>query len=266
MWYTPDLERLMTMRHRIERDLNASIERKELAVHYQPIFDSRSKEMTGVEALIRWNHPEFGTIAPTGFLDVASQSGQLVSIGDWVIRQACCDAVELSKRFERPIRVNINVSSEQLQSADFADRVCQIAEELEIDARLVQIEVTEQSLISDVEHAALMLAILRRHHFSIAIDDFGTGYNSLSYLKSYPVSCIKIDRSFVRDCETDEYSRAICRSIIALGKSLRLLVIGEGIETAGQDAFLRQAGCHELQGFYYGKPVPLCELLSVPAS
>jgi diguanylate cyclase (GGDEF)-like protein len=260
MWYTPDLERLMTMRHRIERDLSTSLDEDQLAVHYQPIYDAVTNDLTAVEALLRWNHPELGMIAPTSFLDVAVQSGQLPSIGEWVLEQACRAALELSQLHGRAIRVNVNVSPEQLQTPLFNERVSNIVREVGVEPSQIQIEVTEQSLINDVEHAARVLTQLRNDGFSIAIDDFGTGYNTLSYLKSYPVSCLKIDRMFIRDCESDDYSRAICRSLTALASSLGLLVIGEGIETAGQDAFLREVGVHELQGFYYGKPVPLHEL------
>ncbi len=260
MWYTPDLERLMTMRHRIERDLTVSMDRNELAVHYQPIYHATSNDLTAVEALLRWQHPELGMIAPTAFLDIAVHTGQLVVIGEWVLEEACRAGVALSQRHGRSIRVNVNVSPEQLQTPNFNERACDIVRRAGADPAQVQIEVTEQSLINDVEHAAKVLAQLRKDGFSIAIDDFGTGYNTLSYLKSYPVSCLKIDRMFVRDCETDDYSRAICKSLTALASSLDLTVIGEGIETAGQDAFLREAGCHELQGFFYGKPVALPEL------
>lgn len=260
MWYTPDLERLMTMRHRIERDLWTSLDRKQLTVHYQPIFDAVTNELTAVEALLRWQHPELGMIAPTSFLDVAVQAGQLPAIGEFVFEEACRASVALSQRYGRPIRVNVNVSAEQLQTPHFNERACDIVREVGVHPSQVQIEVTEQSLINDVELAAKVLSQLRHDGFSIAIDDFGTGYNTLSYLKSYPVSCLKIDRMFVRDCESDDYSRAICRSLTALATSLGLMVIGEGIETAGQDAFLREAGVHELQGFYYGKPVALHEL------
>ena len=260
VWYTPDLERLMTMRHRIERDLGVSLERNQLAVHYQPIYNASSGELSAVEALLRWHHPELGMIAPATFLDIAVQSGQLPLIGEWVFDEACRASVALSERLGRPIRVNVNVSAEQLQTPNFNERVCDITRGAGADTSQIQVEVTEQSLISDVELAAQVIGRLRNDGFSVAIDDFGTGYNTLSYLKSYPVSCLKIDRMFVRDCESDDYSRAICRSLIALANSLGLMVIGEGIETAGQDAFLREAGCHELQGFYYGKPVPLHEL------
>ncbi|HET9029682.1 MAG TPA: EAL domain-containing protein [Candidatus Aquilonibacter sp.] len=255
MWYTPDLERLMAMRHRIERDLTGSLRRNELVVHYQPIVSAHDQEVVAVEALVRWNHPELGTIAPAGFLDVAEQSGQLIDIGMWILEQACSDTVELSRRFKRPIRVNVNVAPDQLQAEGFAERALETAQRCRLDPAQIQIEVTEQSLINDVERAAYVLSMLRKAGFSIAIDDFGTGYNTLSYLKSYPVNCLKIDRMFVRDCESDEYSRAICRSLTALARSLGLMVIGEGIETAAQDAFLREVGCDELQGFYYGKPV-----------
>ncbi len=260
MWYTPDLERLMTMRHRIERDLTASLDRNELAVHYQPIYHAKTGELSAVEALLRWQHPELGMIAPASFLDVAVQSGQLPLIGEWVFEEACRTSVALSQRFGRPIRVNVNVSAEQLQTPHFNERAFDIAARAGINPSQIQIEVTEQSLINDVELAAKVLTRLRNDGFSIAIDDFGTGYNTLSYLKSYPVSCLKIDRMFVRDCEVDDYSRAICRSLTALATALNLMVIGEGIETAGQDAFLREAGCHELQGFFYGKPVALHDL------
>lgn len=253
--YRPELQGRVIGDRKIEADLFRAIERGEFELFYQPVIDAKSGEIVATEALLRWNHPELGMLLPSSFLTVAEESDHVVNIGRWAMDRACRDAVHIARSFGRPLRLNVNVSPRHVQSATLVADVRDALAESGWEATLLQVEVTEQLLIEDVPAAAQTLCQLRKTGVSVAIDDFGTGYNTLSYLKSYPVSCLKIDRAFVRDAESDDYSRAICRSVTALAESLDMSLIGEGVETDGQARFLEAIGCRELQGFHFGRPV-----------
>ncbi len=264
--YHPDLERRLSSRSRIERDLANAIEREQFEMFYQPVISAENGEIIAAEALLRWNHPDLGLLAPDSFLNIAEESDHVVNIGRWAMERACKDATKMSSALRKNLRLNVNVSPRHVQSAALVNNVKTALSTSGWDASQLQIEVTEQLLIADIPSAASTLRELRRHGVTVAIDDFGTGYNTLSYLKSYPVSCIKIDRAFVRDAESDDYSRAICRSVTALAASLDMNLIGEGVETPGQAAFLRTIGCQELQGYHFGRPVAMPEFLVAHAS
>ena len=259
--YHPDLERRLSARSRIERDLSHAIERDQFEMFYQPVIDAVSGKMTAAEALLRWKHPELGLLTPDSFLNVAEESDAVVNIGRWTIERACRDAVTMRKELGQQLRLNVNVSPRHVQSSALVDDVASALDASGWDPSELQVEVTEQLLIADIPSAASTLRQLRSRGVTVAIDDFGTGYNTLSYLKSYPVSCIKIDRAFVRDSESDDYSRAICRSVTALAESLDMNLIGEGVETSGQAAFLRTIGCRELQGYHFGRPVAMSDFI-----
>ncbi len=260
--YSPMLERNLSARSRIERDLANAVERSEFAMHYQPLIDAATGTVTAVEALLRWQHPDLGLLGPDVFLNVAEESDVVVSIGRWVLEQACRDAKILSSAVGRNLRLNVNVSPRHVQSSALIADVASALDLSSWHAAHLQLEVTEQVLIEDIPSAVSTLERVRDTGVSIAIDDFGTGYNTLSYLKSYPVSCIKIDRAFVKDAEEDDYSRAICLSVQALAESLKMNVIGEGVETSGQADFLRGIGCQELQGYHFGYPLALDEFIA----
>ena len=253
--YDPALERKMSVRSRLSRDLPAAIDRCEFVMFYQPLIDASDNRVTAAEALLRWEHPEFGLLTPDAFLTIAEESDAVVEIGRWAIDRACRDAVLIRDSLGRDVRLNVNVSPRHVQSERLVGHVSAALQDSGWNPGSLQLEVTEQLLIEDIPTAVATLERLRDHGVSIAIDDFGTGYNTLSYLKWYPVSCIKIDRAFVKDAENDRYSRAICRSVAALGDSLHMNVIGEGVETLGQAEFLRAIGCRELQGYHFGRPV-----------
>jgi len=260
--YGPALERKMSVRSRLARDLPAAIDRREFAMYYQPLICATSHNVTATEALLRWQHPDLGLLTPDVFLTIAEESDAVVEIERWAIDRACRDAVLIRDSLDRDVRLNVNVSPRHVQSSRLIGNVSNALQGSGWDPAALQLEVTEQLLIEDIPSAVATLEQLRDRGVSIAIDDFGTGYNTLSYLKSYPVSCIKIDRGFVKDAENDKYSRAICRSVAALADSLHLHVVGEGVETHQQADFLRTIGCHELQGFHFGHPVTAWDFMT----
>lgn len=261
--YHPSLERKLGARSRIAHDLTTAVERRQFEMYYQPLIDAVSGKVIAAEALLRWEHPDLGLLTPDVFLGIAEESDVVVNIGRWVIERACRDAVKLSESVGRKLRINVNVSPRHVQSMALVNDVASALDASGWDPGHLQLEVTEQVLIEDVPSAVTTLERLRDNGISIAIDDFGTGYNTLTYLKSYPVSCIKIDRAFVKDAEVDDYSRAICLSVKALAESLRMNLIGEGVETPGQAKFLRNLGCNELQGYHFGYPVPVKEFINM---
>lgn len=264
--YNPALERKMSVRSRLERDLPSAIERSEFAMFYQPLIDAANNVVIAAEALLRWQHPELGLLTPDMFLTIAEESDAVVEIGRWAIDRACRDAVLIRGSLGRDVRLNVNVSPRHVQSSKLVGHVSNALQESGWNPGDLQLEVTEQLLIEDIPSAVSTLEQLRDSGVSIAIDDFGTGYNTLSYLKSYPVSCLKIDRAFVKDAENDRYSRAICTSVAALADSLHMNVIGEGVETLGQADFLRTIGCRELQGFHFGQPVSAWDFMTTYGS
>jgi diguanylate cyclase (GGDEF)-like protein len=264
--YNPALERKMSVRSRLERDLPVAIDRSEFAMFYQPLIDAASNMVIATEALLRWQHPELGLLTPDVFLAIAEESDSVVEIGRWAIDQACRDAVLIRNSLGRDVRLNVNVSPRHVQSSKLIGHVSSALSASGWQAGSLQLEVTEQLLIEDIPSAVSTLEQLRDRGVSIAIDDFGTGYNTLSYLKSYPVTCLKIDRAFVKDAENDKYSRAICTSVAALADSLHMNVIGEGVETLGQADFLRTIGCRELQGFHFGQPVSAWDFMTTYGS
>jgi diguanylate cyclase (GGDEF)-like protein len=261
VWYDASFDRKMSVRGRLERDLRNALRRGEFAMYYQPLIDAQNGGVIAAEALLRWQHPDLGLLTPDVFLSIAEESDAVVDIGRWGIDRACRDAI-LFRPTVGELRLNVNVSPRHVQSSKLVADVANTLEDTGWAAGSLQLEMTERILISDVPAAALTLERLRELGISIAIDDFGTGYNTLSYLKSYPVSCLKIDRAFVKDAESDSYSRAICRSVAALATSLELTVIGEGVETVEQADFLREIGCSELQGFHFGVPAPAWDFVA----
>lgn len=262
MAYDPELDRKMSVRSRLERDLANAVRRSEFAMYYQPLIHASTGKVIATEALLRWQHPDLGLLTPDVFLNIAEESDAVVDIGRWALNRACRDAFSIREAFKSDVRLNVNVSPRHLQSNNLVAHVAEALDQTGWEPSQLQLEVTEQTLIEDIPSAVSTLERLRDTGVSIAIDDFGTGYNTLSYLKSYPVTCLKIDRAFVKDAESDDYSRAICRSVAALADSLKMNVIGEGVETDGQAAFLRDIGCRELQGFRFGRPVAAWDFMT----
>jgi EAL domain-containing protein (putative c-di-GMP-specific phosphodiesterase class I) len=221
-----------------------------LVLHYQPLV-GRDGTVVGLEALLRWEHPERGLIAPNDFIPVAEETGLIIPLGEWVLRQAC-----LASRRWPNLFVAVNLSPVQFRAGDFVGRLSHIVREMGADPRTIQLEVTERLLLDDSDSLRSIFASLRRAGFSLVLDDFGTGYSSLSYLRKFKVDKIKIDGSFVQHLGEAADSAAIVSAILALGWALGLAVAAEGVETAEQCTFLEAAGCKEMQGHYFSRALP----------
>ena len=239
----------------IEARMPVALPERELIVHYQPQYDLRRDRIVGAEALVRWQHPELGLLAPNEFLPLAEESGWIVSLGAWVLREACQQAAAWHERGHPGLRISVNVASRQLHEPGFENLVRAVLAECSLRPESLELEITESSLVKDIEATAETFNALRRLGVRISIDDFGTGYSALSYLKRLPVDVLKIDRSFVRDVTTDPVNAAITETIVQLARGLGLTTVAEGVETPEQLLVLGAYGCHRLQGFLFGHPV-----------
>jgi diguanylate cyclase (GGDEF)-like protein/PAS domain S-box-containing protein len=254
-FYTTELTTAAFERLTLETALRQALKREELVLHYQPQYALATGKLLGAEALIRWRHEELGLISPDKFISVAEESGLISSIGEWVLHHAC---VQLRHWHAAGLPIGtiaVNVSGKQFQRGRFADVVKSALDASGLAAHHLELELTESAIMQEAERGVNVLHELNDLGVTIAIDDFGTGYSSLSYLKNLPVHKLKIDRSFVRDIPQDANDEAITRAVIALGHSLQLAVLAEGVETKEQQAFLKTQGCHEAQGFLYSKPI-----------
>lgn len=234
-------------------DLRSAIEGNQLEIYYQPQNDTKSREIVGFEALVRWNHPTLGTISPGVFIPIAERTGLILEIGDHVLREACRDAASWPARY----RVAVNVAPYQLTQADLPARVAEVLAETGLDPSRLEIELTESGLIEDQTRALATMTGLKALGVTLAMDDFGTGYSSLSLLQNFPFDKIKIDRSFIQSVADKPQSAAIVRATLLIADSLNIPVIAEGVETEEQLRFLRDEGCPTVQGFLFGRPMPL---------
>lgn len=239
----------------IANQLRTAIERDEFFLAFQPIVELATQKFKGVEALLRWQHPELGLVPPMRCIPVAEKTGLILEIGDWVLETACRQAVSWQKDGVRPLVVSVNVSLRQLRQRDFARRVAKVLDKTGLSADCLKLEITETAVMDNPDRAIRLLSDIAKTGVKIAIDDFGVGYSSLSYLKRLPIDYLKIDRSFVKDLPNNTNDAAITRAIIAMARSLDLRLIAEGIEEDAQAEFLHQAGCEEGQGFLFSKPV-----------
>ncbi|MDX1485232.1 MAG: EAL domain-containing protein [Alphaproteobacteria bacterium] len=244
----------------LENDLRRAIERDELLLHYQPQVDLADGRIIGVEALVRWQHPELGLIPPARFIPIAEETGLIVPIGQWVLKTACAQARQWIDAGMPPLVVSVNMSSRQFHQEDMLETVTTALEESGLDAEHLALEITESSLMQKPEDAVVTLCLLHNMGVGIAIDDFGTGYSSLGHLKRFPLHALKIDRAFVSDVTENPEDAAIVGAILAMAHSLKLRVIAEGVETRNQLDFLKQAGCDAIQGFLISKPVTAEEI------
>ncbi|MGE6387260.1 putative bifunctional diguanylate cyclase/phosphodiesterase [Pseudomonas sp. NPDC078416] len=261
-FYIASVDSEMRRRRELEKDLREAMAREQFHLVYQPQISYRDHGVVGVEALIRWIHPEHGFVPPDLFIPLAEQNGTIIAIGEWVLDQACKQLREWHDQGFSDLRMAVNLSTVQLHHAELPRVVNNLLQIYRLPPRSLELEVTETGLMEDITTAAQHLLSLRRSGALIAIDDFGTGYSSLSYLKSLPLDKIKIDKSFVQDLLDDDDDATIVRAIIQLGKSLGMQVIAEGVETAEQEAYIISEGCHEGQGYFYSKPLPARELLA----
>jgi predicted signal transduction protein with EAL and GGDEF domain len=240
----------------LENGLHHALERNEFLLHYQPQVDLRTGEIAGMEALVRWQHPELGLVSPAMFIPVAEDSGLIVSIGEWVLRTACAQNKAWQLAGFKPISVAVNLSARQFRQPDLAEMVAGILAETGLDSACLELELTESLVMQDVEKTIATLSKLKAMGIKLSIDDFGTGYSSLSYLKRFPIDTLKIDQSFVRDITTDPDDAAIAKAIISMAHDMQLRVIAEGVETEAQKTFLQQRHCDEMQGYLFSRPVP----------
>jgi diguanylate cyclase (GGDEF)-like protein/PAS domain S-box-containing protein len=261
-FYRPDLNAAATEYKVLEAGLRLAMQRNELELHYQTSTDLATGGIAGVEALLRWRHPQLGLLLPKEFMAVAEETGLIVPIGNWVLREACRQAKVWHNRGLGSIRLAVNISTVELRSRDFASGVGIILAETGFDAQYLVLELTETFLMEDSTSTAVVLIALKALGVALALDDFGTGYSSLSFVRRFPIDALKIDQSFVRDLASDEGDASIVSAVISLGKSLHMRVVAEGVETLEQVIFLEQHGCPEAQGYYFNPPV---EAASVPS-
>jgi len=257
--FTPQMTTFFPDRLALENDLRKALDRRELELHYQPKVDVRNGSTSGMEALVRWRHPERGLILPMDFIPLAEETGLIIPLGQWVLREACRQNRAWQEQGLAPLRVAINISGAQLRDDDFADSVALALRESRLPARYLEIEITESVVMQNASAALATLDRLSQMGIHLAVDDFGTGYSSLSYLKRFPLNTLKIDSSFIRDLSSDKDDAVIVQAIIALAHSLDLEVVAEGVEHMAQLSFLQSFGSDHYQGFLHSKPLPSAE-------
>jgi diguanylate cyclase (GGDEF)-like protein len=262
-FFTNDTRNLSIERLQLEAALRRALERGQLSLHYQPKVAMAGEGVSGVEALLRWTHPEFGAVSPAQFIPLAEETGLIVPIGRWVLHEACAEAVRWQRRGLAPLPVAVNLSPRQFAGEHLLDDIDEALRASGLPPALLQLEVTESMVMRNVSRAVKVLDAIRSRGARLAIDDFGTGYSSMSLLKQLPIDTIKIDRSFVRDLPADSEDCAIVQAIISMAKALGLMIIAEGVETKEQEAFLRQLGCDDMQGFLFSRPVAADDLLTL---
>lgn len=262
-FFDPEMNRAATDWLEVGAELHYALERNEFELHYQPKVDLKSGAITGVEALLRWRSPQLGLVQPGKFIPVLEETGLILEVGEWVIARACRQARLWREQGLPPLRIAVNLSPRQFQQSNLAERIRSLIDQPDFLPDYLELEITESMVTQNVERAIGMLQELRQLGVHLAIDDFGTGYSSLALLKRFPVSCLKIDRSFVRDVPNDADDVAITRAVIALAHSMGLSVVAEGVETEAQRAFLVDSGCDEMQGFLFSRPLPAAELAAL---
>lgn len=240
----------------LENSLRRAVERNEFRLYYQPQLDIRSGKVVGVEALIRWQHPDLGFIPPMEFISIAEETGLIHSIGEWVLRTACEQKKAWDKQGLHSLRVGVNLSAQQFHHENLVDLIGNILKKIDLDPKELDLELTESTIMTQLEETTETLRKFREMGIHISIDDFGTGYSSLMYLKTFPIDMIKIDKSFVRDVTTDQDDRAITQAIISMAHSLKLEVIAEGVETGAQLEIMKAQDCDMIQGYLFSKPIP----------
>ena len=248
---TSSMERML-----LERSLRSAIEKDEFLMFYQPQMDLKTGKLVGAEALIRWLHPQQGMISPGAFIPLAEETGLIIPMGTWALETACRQSKEWQDAGFEPIRIAVNLSGIQFKQPNFTEMVIGVMKRAGVEPRWMELELTESIAMGDVETSYAKLKMLSNIHIKLAIDDFGTGFSSLSYLKRFPIDTLKIDQSFVRNCTTDSDDEAIIHTFIGLAHSLGLSVIAEGVELPEQLELLKSYNCDEIQGYYYGRPMP----------
>ena len=254
-FYSDDIKSQSLERMILETSLRRAVEFNQFFLHYQAQVDIHTGAITGVEALVRWQHPELGVVQPLQFISLAEETGLIVPIGRWVLNEACAQNARWQKEGLPPVCMAVNLSARQFVDDSLLSDIANAPEESGMEPHLLELELTESMVIHNFELAAELLLAIKKMGVRLAIDDFGTGYSSLAQLKHFPIDTLKVDRSFIRDLATNVEDRAITKAIIDMGKSLNLNVVAEGVETKDQENFLRENHCDEMQGFYFSKPI-----------
>ena len=253
-FFDAQLDRVAVERsHRIG-ELREGVVREEFRLDYQAVVDLDHNEITGYEALVRWEHPTLGELPPGEFIPLAEETGLIVGLGEWVLREACTEATNLHRLHGRPVHMSVNVSARQLHHPDFFRHVSRALDSSALMPNLLTLELTESTLLASDERVARTLQKIKELGVVLALDDFGTGYASLSYLRQFPIDVVKIDRSFTQNADSEDGDLILLKGIIDLGHALELNLVAEGIETPEQHTIVRELGCHQAQGFYFGRP------------
>jgi diguanylate cyclase (GGDEF)-like protein len=258
--YRPGLTMPSTDHLSLEADLRQAIERKELVLHYQPQVNVASGATVGVEALVRWQHPQRGLLLPSAFIGIAEDSGMIIDIGKWVLREACRQQYAWSLCHVPSLRMAVNISAVQFRCDDFTHSVHTIIQDTEVDPGFIELELTENVAMHHADDILKTLLELKQIGVKLAIDDFGTGFSNLSYLQRFPFDRLKIDQSFVRNIEKLPANKSIVQAIVSLARSLSLEVVAEGVETSAE--FAQTSACDEVQGYFHARPMPAADMLT----
>jgi diguanylate cyclase (GGDEF)-like protein len=255
-FYQSEFNRAVQQRLRLQAELRAALAKSEFVLYFQPQVDLRSRRVIGVEALIRWAHPTLGLLPPMNFIPIAEQTGLIVALGEWVLREACRQNKAWQDRGLPPLTMAVNVSARQFRSDGLVRAVVSALQDSGLEAGFLELELTEGLIMQDVDMAVSLMRQIQGLGVDLSIDDFGTGYSSLAALKTFPVSRLKIDKSFISDLGASVHTGTVAGAVISLARKLNLRVIAEGVETDDQIRFLCENGCHEMQGFRFGRPLP----------
>jgi EAL domain-containing protein (putative c-di-GMP-specific phosphodiesterase class I) len=259
-FFSEDLNTNAVHRLRTEHELRRALERSEFESHYQPNIRLSDRTIVGVECLVRWNHPERGMVPPDEFIGIAEETGAIVEIGNWVIQEACAAGRLMTEQHGAPLSIAVNISPRQFRDPNLVETIRQSLRQAHLDPGCLEVEITETRLMEDVGAAAEFVQRLHRLGIRLAIDDFGTGYSSLNYLKKFPISTVKVDRSFVTDIPESSDDMEITAAVIAMAHRLRMQVVAEGVETHAQLEFLTEQGCDYAQGYLFSRALPLQEI------
>jgi diguanylate cyclase len=266
-FFTPDMSLRAVERQSLEGQLRYALERQELLLHYQPKVNLKTGAITGAEALIRWLHPERGLLLPGQFLTIAEDTGMIVAIGQWVLRETCRQTREWLDAGLPAVPVAVNISSQEFRGEEFLEGIQVALNNTCLDSRYIELELTETVLMRHAESTTYALGQLKAIGVRLAVDDFGTGYSSLSYLTRFPIDTLKLDQSFVHNIIASSNDAIVVRAVISMAKNLKVKVVAEGVETPEQLAFLQAHGCDEGQGYYFSRPVTaqqFAKLLEMP--
>jgi EAL domain-containing protein (putative c-di-GMP-specific phosphodiesterase class I) len=260
--YDEEMGRAAAQALKLSVDLKHAVGRGELCLHYQPKVDTANGNLLGMEALVRWLHPERGMISPVEFIPIAEDTGLIVNIGRWVLREACRQNAEWQKAGMRPLRVAVNLSARQFSSGNLLNDIDAALADSGLSVDSLELEITESMVMEDPDGVIKVLTKIHDKGIHLALDDFGTGHSSLAYIKRFPIDCVKIDRAFIKDTPANTEDVAIAKMIVAMAQALDLSTVAEGVETAEQLELLRNMGCGQIQGYFFSRPLSPVDFLS----